>query len=265
MKYLLFSLLLLIMLILVYCFYYAKWNHLWALEQPSQKYQVNYHQKEKDSLRVVMIGDSWVGMHSDFDNFMIQKLEKYSRLPVLFVSKGKGGEKTKGVYQLMFKEGSYGTKQLMLSAPDYCVISAGINDAAANLGTKQFCYYYRLILDFLLENHIRPVVIEVPNVDLWLMLRNKPIKDLASDYVKSIMTNCTMYNYQEYRNALLSMLESESLKEQILYIPMKEWNGNEVEINRSLFLEDCIHLNKRGYESIDSCIAKHIANDYALR
>jgi lysophospholipase L1-like esterase len=153
----------------------------------------------------------------------------------------------------------------MLSSPDYCVISAGINDAAANLGTKQFCYYYRLILDFLLENHIRPVVIEVPNVDLWLMLRNKPYKDLASDYVKSIMTNCNMYNYQEYRDALLSMLESEGLKEQILYIPMKEWNGNGVEINRSLFFEDCIHLNKRGYESLDSCIAKLIANDYALR
>ena len=92
MKYLLFSLLLLIMLILVYCFYYTKWNHLWALEQPSQKYQVNYHQKEKDSLRVVMIGDSWAGMHLDFDGFMIQKLKKYSRLPVLFESKGKGGD-----------------------------------------------------------------------------------------------------------------------------------------------------------------------------
>ena len=132
------------------------------------------------------------------------------------------------------------------------------------MGTKQFCYYYRQILDFLLENHIRPVVIEVPNVDLWLMLRNKPYKDLASDYVKSIMTNCNMYNYQEYRDALLSMLESEGLKEQILYIPMKEWNGNGVEINRSLFLDDCIHLNKRGYESLDSCIARQIANDYAL-
>jgi hypothetical protein len=73
-----------------------------------------------------------------------------------------------------------------------------------------------------------------------------------------------MYNYQEYRDALLSMLESEGLKERILYIPMKEWNGNGVEINHSLFLEDCIHLNKRGYESLDSCIASQIANDYAL-
>ena len=262
MKYIISTLSLFIIVLLIFCFYYARWQHLWALEQPQQRYELINHLD--DTLRVVMIGDSWAGIHTEFDSFMIQKLEKYSRLPVLFESRGKGGEKTKGVYQLMFKDDYYGTKQLMLSSPDYCVISAGINDAAANLGTKQFCYYYRQILDFLLENHIRPVVIEVPNVDLWLMLRNKPYKDLASDYVKSIMTNCNMYNYQEYRDALLSMLESEGLKERILYIPMKEWNGNGVEINRSLFLDDCIHLNKRGYELLDSCIARQIANDYAL-
>lgn len=262
MKYIISTLSLFIIVLLIFCFYYARWQHLWALEQPQQRYELINHLD--DTLRVVMIGDSWAGMHTELDSFMIQKLEKYSRLPVLFESRGKGGEKTKGVYQLMFKDDYYGTKQLMLSSPDYCVISAGINDAAANLGTKQFCYYYRQILDFLLENHIRPVVIEVPNVDLWLMLRNKPYKDLASDYVKSIMTNCNMYNYQEYRDALLSMLKSEGLKEQILYIPMKEWNGNGVEINRSLFLDDCIHLNKRGYELLDSCIARQIANDYAL-
>ena len=263
MKYIVCFLLSLLIVLFVFVFYYMRWQHLWTLEKPRCHYEVEFLQD--DTLRVVMLGDSWAGMHAKYDKFMTEELVRYAKSPSLFVSRGRGGEKTKGVYQLMFEKGYYGTKQLILSAPDYCVIFSGINDAAANLGTKQFCHYYRQILNFLLENHICPVVIEIPNVDLWLILGKKPIKDLASDYVKSLMTNCSMYNYQEYRDALLSMIESEGLKERILYIPMKEWNGNGVEINRSLFLEDCIHLNKRGYESLDSCIAKQIANDYALR
>jgi lysophospholipase L1-like esterase len=212
-----------------------------------------------------MTGDSWAGMHSDFDNFMTTELAKNFVSPVLFESKGKGGEKTKGVYQLMFEDGSYGTKPLLSAGPDYCIISTGINDAAANLGTGQYCHYYLQILDLLLKNHIHPVILEVPNVDLWLMLGEKPMVDLASDYMKAMMTGCGMYNYQEYREALTAMLKSEGLMEHVLFIPMKEWNGDSIDINKSLFLEDRIHLNKKGYESLDSCIAKHIANDYNYR
>lgn len=263
MKYLLFVLLLFSVVLLAYCFYYARWQSLWALDNPFQCYEINHHQD--DTLRVVFIGDSWAGMHSDFDNFMTTELEKNYASPVLFESKGKGGEKTKGIYHLMFEDGPNGTKPLLSTGPDYCIISAGINDAAANLGTRQYCHYYLQILDLLLKNHIHPVILEVPNVDLWLMLGEKPIMDLASDYMKAMMTGCGMYNYQEYREALTAMLKSEGLMEHVLFIPMKEWNGDGIDINKSLFLEDRIHLNKEGYESLDSCIAKNIAIDYNYR
>ena len=260
MKYLIVTLSLLFIVILAYCYYYAKWHHLWSLEKPLNEYSAIHNQD--DTLRVVMIGDSWAGMHTEFDSFISKELEKLSGHQVFFESKGKGGEKTKGVYRLMFEDDSYGTRSLISAGPDYCVISAGINDAAANLGTKQFCHYYRQILTFLIKNHIRPVIIEVPNIDLWLMLGEKPIMDLVSDFVKSVMTGCGMYNYQEYRDALLAMLKTENYMEHILFIPMKEWNGDGIDINKKLFLDDRIHLNRIGYESIDSCIALHVANDY---
>ena len=259
MKYLIVTLSLLFIVILAYCYYYAKWHHLWSLEKPLNEYSAIHNQD--DTLRVVMIGDSWAGMHTEFDSFMIQKLEKYSRLPVLFESRGKGGEKTKGVYQLMFKDDYYGTKQLMLSSPDYCVISAGINDAAANLGTKQFCHYYRQILDFLLANGIRPVVLEIPNVNIWHLYGAKPLKDLVVDFVRSTMTRCIMYQFADYRAALYQMLRNEVLIDKVVYIPMSDWNDGSSDISKHLFLSDQIHLNRRGYEKIDSCIAIAIAKD----
>ena len=55
-----------------------------------------------------MIGDSWVGMRTDTLNNLFQKsLSAVSGRPVTLKSKGKGGEKSRGIYQLMFKEDSF--------------------------------------------------------------------------------------------------------------------------------------------------------------
>jgi len=161
----------------------------------------------------------------------------------------------------MFSSGDNGTKSLLVSGPNYCIISAGINDAAANLGTRQYCHYYRQILDLLIENHIRPVVIEIPDVNIWHLYGGKPYKDLVIDYVRSIMTRCKMYHIQEYREALYDMLVEEHLVEKVVYVRMKNWNDGSPEINKHLFMEDQIHLNRHGYEKLDSCIALAILKD----
>ena len=259
-----------VMLVLFFCllfigvtygYYYSRWKRLWAVSNPMPHYFVSHIQD--DALRVVMIGDSWAGIHSELqmDTFLCSKLEQKILRPVSVVSKGKGGEKSRGIYQLMFQTDGYGTRNLFNAGADYCIISAGINDAAANLGTKQFCAHYRMILDFLLANSIRPVVIEIPDVDIWNIYGDKPKKDLLIDYVRSTMTCSGMYNYHEYREALYSMLIEEHLMERVIYVPMKGWNGNGVKLNPSLFMADKIHLNRSGYEKLDACIATAIAHD----
>ena len=242
-------------------YYYFRWRHLWAMDVSIPTYKVQ--SKVDDSLRVVMIGDSWAGLHHEngMDTYLCSELQDKVSCSVTVVSKGKGGERSRGIYQLMFSTDGYGTKSLLTPKPDYCIISAGINDAAANLGTRQYCYYYHQILDLLLANQIRPVVIEVPNVNIWHLYGGKPFKDLTIDYVRSIMTKCKMYYVQEYREALYQMLIDEHLMEKVVYVPMEDWNDGAPDINKDLFMADQIHLNRHGYEKLDSCIALAIAKD----
>ena len=245
----------------VYVYYYYRWQHLWEIEPTHASYPIR--EAGKDTLRVVMIGDSWAALHSDMqmDSFLQKRLQEHSSKPVVVKSQGHGGEKSKGIYQLMFQSEGYGTKPLLQSGAHYCILSAGINDAAANLGTKQYCAHYLKIQNFLLEHGIRPVVFEIPDVDIKGLYSQKNKKDLLADYVKSVMTHCDRYDFSNYRKALSSMLDEMNVRDKVLYIPLKEWYGDSAEMNRALFMQDGIHLNRAGYEKLDVGIATAILRD----
>lgn len=240
---------------------YLRWNHYWATYPPLSDYKIVCH--DDDTIRVVMIGDSWAAIHSEMnmDSFLCSKIKKEIKHPVKIQSRGIGGGKTKTIYELMFQSKNEGTKNLFLSDVDYCIVTAGINDAAANLGTKHYCYYYRLILDFLIRHSICPVVIEIPNVDIWNVYGSKPWKDLVVDYMRATMTQCNMYNYSEYREALKAMLYEDYLMKHVIYVPMVGWNEDGEYVNHNLFMADRVHLNRSGYEKLDVCIAKAIVSD----
>ena len=245
-----------------FIYYQYRWRHLWVFENERMPYSVMYH--EDDTIRVAMIGDSWAALHlsNKMDSFLQCRLSNQIGIPIKMTSKGKGGEKSKGIYQLLFRENDkFSTKEIVASGINYCIISAGINDAAANLGPLLYCYHMRLILKFLLFNKIRPVLIEVPDVNIWNVHGRKPLKDLASDYLRSIMAHCKMYQMEEYRDSLYAMLINENLMDSVIYIHANESNGSCTNINKHLFLDDQIHLNKKGYKLLDSCIANAIAAD----
>lgn len=245
-------------IIFVSLYYYYRWKPLWSYEEPRSFYSISHH--HDDTLRIVMIGDSWVGMRTDTLNNLFQKrLSSISGRPVILKSKGKGGEKSRGIYQLLFEEKGFGTKPLLVSGADYCIVLAGINDAAANLGKEQYVYHMKLIIDFLLANDTRPVLVEIPNVNIWTIYGRKPVKDLLGDYIKSIMTGSEMYLFSDYRDALLSMLKT--YNDLVISVPMIEWNGNSRDLNKNLFLSDQIHLNMQGYLKLDSCIINEIQKD----
>lgn len=241
-------------------YYYYRWKPLWLQEEPRNNYPIIHYQD--DTLRILMIGDSWGGMRTDSINKIFQtRLSEIIDRPIILKTKGSGGEKSRGIYRLMFEDDGNGTKQLLSSGVDYCIVFAGINDAAANLGKKQYLYYMKLISDFLLANNIRPVLIEIPDVNIWNVYGEKPIKDLLIDYIKSWMTQCGMYSYSEYREALQSLLKDSNLKDSVIYVKMSGWNGDGPAINRCLFLDDQIHLNQQGYLKLDSCIIDAIQKD----
>ena len=251
----------LMLLCIAYGFYYVRWNHLWSVCQQEPVYITE--KKNDDTLRIVMIGDSWAGIHSEMhmDSYLCSELKKNVQRPIRVVSKGKGGEKSRGIYRQLFHNKEGGTRSLFTAGADYCVVLAGINDAAANLGTKQFCAHYKMILNFLLSKGIRPVIIEIPDVDIWHLYYDKPWKDIIADFVRSTMTGCGMYHFHEYREALKEMLFEERLMEHVVYVPLAGWNESGERINKNLFMTDRVHLNRRGYEKLDACIAKAIICD----
>lgn len=250
----------LLTMIFVSLFYYYRWKPLWSYEEPRTFYSISHH--HDDTLRIVMIGDSWVGMRTNTLNNLFQKrLSAISGRPVILKSKGKGGEKSRGIYQLMFEDDGLGTKPLLESGADYCIVFAGINDAAANLGKKQYVYHMRLIIDFLLKNGVRPVLIEIPNVNIWNVYGEKPIEDLVVDYTRSLMARCGMYHFPEYREALRLMLEDSQILGPVIFVSMNCWNGVDYDLNKKLFLDDQIHLNQQGYLKLDSCIMNAIIRD----
>lgn len=243
-------------IIICFVYYYNKWKHIWE-RFPQMPIYTTYQQVD-DTLRVGMIGDSWAFLHhvTLMDTFLSRHLSDELNRPVKVLSKGKNGEISRGIYKNMFSYGKDGTKYIIEEGLDYCIISAGINDAVRNLGIKQYIYHYQLIVDFMMSNSICPIVIEIPNVDIWNSQQNKPIKEIAVDYIRSMMTGSPMYNCAEYRDELKKVLINDF--ENIIYISLIEWNGTELGIRNELSLPDQIHLNFNGYKNLDSAIIRAI-------
>lgn len=246
-------------LILLRGFLWLRWRHLWQPEPLLPVYESVRH--TDDTLRVVMIGDSWAGMHREggLDTLLQHCLEEAQSRPVQVVSNGKGGAVSRVVYQLMSERGDDGTRKILENGPDYCIISVGINDAAKCLGPQQFVVHYRLIVDQLLQMGICPVVLEMPDVDLRHAYKGKPLRHRLGEYLKMWMVDCRPYTFAPYREKLKTMLLKQGWKERVVYVSAGEWNNQSVVMTPGLFLPDRIHLNTVGYARLDSCIAVAIA------
>lgn len=246
-----------------------RWEDILSPARAVGGYEVARH--DDDTLRVVMIGDSWAGMHSETlcDTLLQGWLARLTGASVRVESNGRGGAKSKEVYGLMFRatapaeEQRLGrcTQQQLQRGADYCIVMAGINDAAACLGTRYYCENYRLIIDFLLAAGIRPVVVEMPRVDIAGLYGGKPLKDRAVDWLRSAMTDCRMYDVAPYGQRLLAMLDEQGLADSVVLVRKEQWNADGVADQRGLYLPDGIHLNARGYGVLDSCLATAIADD----
>lgn len=215
-----------------------------------------------DTLNIIIIGDSWAAYHAEYDSQLKSILESKLKTIVTVNSKGSVGAKTKTIYSNMFDSISYlGTKIMIDSSPEYAIIFAGINDAIAKMGTKNYCYHYNLIIKNLLSAGIKPIVIDMPQVDYKAVYqRENHIKKVRHKF-SSWLTNSPLWSFDTYRKELKITVRQEVSKNQIIYIPSLEWNPKGYADPRKLYLEDHIHLNKKGYILLDSCIASYILSD----
>ena len=230
---------------------------------------------DDDTLRVALIGDSWVEWHMTLncDTLFQQYGGRLTTKPIKCMTRGKSGAKTKDVYYYMFREYTQEyswmhdicTQPLLEQHPDYCVVMVGINDAWKKRPVSYYTGNYRLIIRLLLANHIRPVVMEIPDFDLkgWLNMHRKRQRYLYRIY--SYFNGVVADDITPFRNGMKEMLKDTKLADSVLFIPADHWIPQDHHYSDDIYQIDHIHLNYQGYHVLDSCIVSEIINDYSQR
>lgn len=237
-------------------------------------YDIGPHPND-DTLRVAVIGDSWAEYHASLecDTIFCRYAKKLTSRPVKGFSRGHSGKITKEIYYEMFTDHTVEhswdidrcLQPLIEQHPDYCIIMAGINDMRLCKPADFYTGNYRLMLNLLIKNGIRPVVMEMPSVDLKYFHENRRFYRRWMFDVVALWTKIDYSSAQVYREAMKNMLHETGLDEKVLFIPMSAWNSGGIDANPELYLDDRLHLNLDGYHVLDSCMAYDVVKDYQKR
>lgn len=251
-----------------------KWRPFYIPPTPFTPYEVKHH--HDDTLRVIMIGDSWAYFHQTLrrDSTFANELRRVLRSKkVKVTAKGKAGATSGEIFERMCNERTwemdydlnYSAQSVIESGADYCVISAGINDARQRRGKNYYVGSYVQILRHLLSCGIRPVMMEIPDVDVdEAYLGNTLYYQLKARICMNILKT-KLYGVDDYRQALKDSLISLHLMDSVIYIPAASWNPEGWRDKRNIYTDDHFHLNLLGYQILDSTFAAEIVKDYLKR
>lgn len=218
-------------------------------------------QKPDDTLHIAYIGDSWAFMHKDQNCQISKRIEDSLHIPVVVHSFGICGQTSKEFYESIFN--NYSLKQF-LQARNYscCFISLGINDTYKKMSTAYYKYSMNYIIKFLLANNIYPIIMEIPDYDIIKVydrqVFSRKILRKLSMIVNDVPINCK----QLYRNALDDMISENNYTNMLSVIRYKTWDNNRVKDFNTLYLNDGMHLNEKGYSKLDSCISEAYIRHY---
>ena len=251
-----------------------KWRPFYVPPTPVSSYEVKHHQD--DSLRVIMIGDSWVYFHetlrrdSTFENELKRVLHSKK---VKVTAKGKAGATSGEIYQRMSAECTwemdydliYCTQPVIEAGADYCVISAGINDARQRRGKVYYVGSYLRIIRLLLSYGIRPVVMEIPDVDIDEAFDGNTLYYRLKARLCMGILKTELYGVEDYRRTMKDSLVSTHLMDSVVYVSAASWNPEGWKDRRNIYTDDHFHLNLPGYALLDSTFAAEIVRDYRKR
>ena len=183
-----------------------------------------------DTLRLAMIGDSWVFNHYPYNDTLASMI------------------KQKEVYQSIFEDQTM--RNILEKGTDYCFVSVGINDTYKKMGAKYYAQSSINILRFLLKNNIKPILLEIPNYDINYAYEHQTADRKLLRQLSMLLTRSELDCRQEYRQALAHELVKTSIGEQIQII---HFPGTP-----EYYKSDRMHLNEKGYHILDSCIVNEI-------
>ena len=251
-----------------------RWRPYYSTAEPMAPYQVMSH--TDDTLRVGMVGDSWVRYHVTLgrDSLLEQVLRReLGSDKVTLRAAGKGGATTGEIYDRLSAERAlaydydleYSFQPVIESGPDYCIISAGINEARQRRGKNYYVENYLLMIDFLLRAGIRPVIIELPDVEVDAAFDFKGMRFRLRSLFFMYYMRTSLHGTSDYRQALKDAMQSHQLMDSVVYVSYKQWNPGGWHDKPGLYVDDNYHLNLNGYAVLDSCLATEIVRDWRSR
>ena len=216
-----------------------------------------------DTLRIAYYGDSWAEMHKNHDCKIERLITDQTNKPVKLSSHGLSGMTSKQIYEYMFQDKE--THDFIRQGYDYIFISTGINDCNNKTSSKFYKKDMSYIIKFMLKNHIFPIILEIPDYNIYKAYENQDIKKkLIRSF--SMLINCTSLDCkQEFRDALDELIKEMRYNDKVSVIRYKSWNNDYENDLKRLYLNDGIHLNEDGYSTLDSMIAQTILHHYTLR
>ncbi len=251
-----------------------KWRPYYTPPISFKPYPVTTHCD--DTLRVIMIGDSWVYFHQTLrrdSTFEKQIKEALGSSKVKVTAKGKGGAVSGEIFQRMSAEYTmamdfdleYCAQSVIEDGANYCVVSAGINDARLRRGKPYYVGSYMQIIRLLLLCGIRPVIMEIPDVEIDECFYANTLYNRLKGRICMSLLDTGLYGVESYRKALKDSLFSTHLMDSVIYIPAASWNPDGWKDKRDIYIEDRLHLNLLGYKLLDSTFAAEIVKDYRTR
>ncbi len=214
---------------------------------------------DDDTIRVAYIGDSWADGHKK-DKCVIDSLVclEIGR-PVIVKTEGISGLTSKNIYYGIFRDDSI--RRVIEWGPDFCFVVAGINDTDRKMGKGYYKENMRLIIDLLLENHITPIILEIPSYDILFSYKRRSrqvkLQYLASMFITWSKMDCI----EDYRKAYRDLVDEQGWNNQVITVSYRDWNPDGYRDKRDIYDGGLMHLNAKGYLILDTCIANKIIDN----
>ena len=142
---------------------------------------------------------------------------------------------------------------------DYCYISAGINDTYKKMSTIYYKTSIDYIIQLLLENHIHPIIQEIPDYDIQKAYDRQENSRKLLRKLSSYINRCPLDCKVLYRNTLKELIIEKNYKDSVSVLKYRVWNSNYSKDLQELYRSDGMHLNEYGYTVLDRAIATEIA------
>lgn len=203
---------------------------------------------KSDSIKIGIIGDSWVGRYS-IEKQLQNKLKEEGYIAEVIASSHPGG-RTKEIYENLFKNKGeqYSSKFIVENQPKYCIVMAGINDAARHMGKDYYVHHMDLIIITLLNYNITPIILELTAFGVEKDHSQKNIISSAGNRISEYVDGNEINNINAYRKALYKHLQNTTLLDKVIFIDV-DGLGIDYKNHPNLYT-DPLHLNEKGYEKL---------------